>query len=293
MPSPGRAPVRDRVAPSDRYGVPRICFVNKMDRTAPTTSAAFDMIRDRLGARAVVIQLPIGAEDGFKGIVDLVRMKAVIWKEETLGAEFVEADIPADLKAKADEWRGRLVETAVDMDDGAMDAYPRVRRSTRRPCAPASAAGPSPVPSCPCCAARHSRTRGVQPLLDAVVDYLPAPTDVEAVRGIKPGTDEAVVRKSDDSEPFAALAFKVMTDPFVGTLTFVRVYSAFSAPAIRCSTRSRIRANASAACCRCTRTSREDVKEAYAGNIVAIVGLKGTSTGIRCATRPNPWCSGG
>ena len=264
---------------ADRYGVPRICFVNKMDRTGADYERCVDMIGERLGAKPVVIQLPIGSEAGFKGIVDLVRGKAVIWKEETLGAEFVESDIPADLQAKADIWRGRLIEAAVDMDDAAMERYldgAEIDEQTLRACIRRGTVTGAFVPVL--CGSAF-KNKGVQPLLDAVVDYLPAPTDVEDIRGIKPDTDEAVVRKSDDAEPFSALAFKVMTDPFVGTLTFIRVYSGVlgTGDAVLNSVKgSRERVGRML---QMHANSREDVKEAFAGNIVAIVGLKGTSTG--------------
>src|SRR5215472_16154316 len=210
---------------ADKYRVPRICFVNKMDRIGANFQRTVDMIIDRLGAVPLVVQLPIGMESDFKGVVDLVQMKAIIWKEETLGAKFDIADIPADLADQAAEARHKLVELAVEQDDAALEAYlggtepdvETLKRCIRK--------GTISYVFVPVLCGAAFKNKGVQPLLDAVVDFLPSPVDVPAIKGVKMGTDEPITRKASDDEPFAALAFKIMTDPFVGSLTFARIYS--------------------------------------------------------------------
>jgi elongation factor G len=222
---------------ADKYGVPRICFVNKMDRIGADFFRCVQMIKDRLGAVPLVAQLPIGSESDFVGLVDLVAMKGVIWKDETLGAEFVVGDIPASMMEQAQEYRQRLVELAVEQDDAAMEAYlegnepdsDMLKRCIRK--------GTISGAFVPVLCGSAFKNKGVQPMLDAVIDFLPAPTDVPDIQGVKPGTEEVMSRKSSDDEPFAGLAFKIMTDPFVGSLTFVRTIPACSTPAPRCSTR--------------------------------------------------------
>ena len=210
---------------ADRYNVPRICFVNKMDRVGADYFRCIDMMGDRLGAATLVMQLPIGAESDFVGVVDLVKMRAIIWTDETLGAEFSEQDIPAELADQAAAYRTKLVEAAVELDDDALEAYlagdepdaATLRRCVRK--------GTVKGVFVPILNGSAFKNKGVQPLLDAVVDYLPSPADVPAIRGIAPDGETEIVRRSADDEPFSALAFKVMADPFVGSLTFVRVYS--------------------------------------------------------------------
>src|SRR6266851_1098473 len=210
---------------ADKYGVPRICFVNKMDRIGANYFRCIEMIKDRLGAVPLVTQLPIGVESDFVGIVDLVTMKAIMWQEETLGAKFDIVEIPADMANQAAEYRRTLVELAVEREDAVLEKYlagtepdaETLRRCIRK--------GTISYAFVPVLCGSAFKNKGVQPLLDAVVEYLPAPTDVTAVEGTKMGSDEVVVRKCSDDEPFAGLAFKIMTDPFVGSLTFVRVYS--------------------------------------------------------------------
>ncbi len=264
---------------ADNYAIPRICFVNKMDRVGADFFRCVDMMADRLGATPLVVQLPVGVETGYAGILDLVKMKAVIWKEEALGAEYAEEEVPADLADQAAQYRSRLIETAVERDDDALEAYLEGKEpdeATLKRCIRQGTIGGAFVPVLNGAAFKN---KGVQPLLDAVVDYLPSPADVAAIRGVKAGSDETVVRHSSDEEPFSALAFKVMTDPFVGSLTFIRIYSgilasgSFVLNAVK-DKRERIgrmllmHANA-----------REDVKEARAGDIVALAGLKDTTTG--------------
>jgi elongation factor G len=262
----------------DRYNVPRIVFCNKMDKTGADFFQCLKDIVDRLGARPVAIQLPIGAENQFKGLIDLVRMVGVVWDEETLGAKYHDVEIPADLADQAKEYREKLVEAAVELDDEVMAAYldgkePDVATLKRliRKATITSAFFPVLCGSA-------FKNKGVQPLLDAVVDYLPSPVDVPPVKGIDPKGNE-VLRPPLDTEPMSLLAFKIMDDPFVGTITFCRIYSGKleSGTGVINSTKDRkervgrmllMHAN-----------NREDIKEAYAGDIVALAGLKDVRTG--------------
>jgi elongation factor G len=264
---------------ADKYGVPRICFVNKMDRIGANYMRTVDMIVDRLGAKPLVTQLPIGVESDFVGVVDLIAMKAIIWQEETLGAKFDVVDIPANLKAQADEWHAKLVETAVEQDDELLEAYlggtaPSVeglKRCIRK--------GTISYAFVPVLCGSAFKNKGVQPLLDAVVDYLPSPTDIAAVKGVKMGSDEPIVRKASDDEPFSALAFKIMTDPFVGSLTFVRIYSGVLASGGMVLNSVKDNRERIGRMLQMHANHREDIKEARAGDIVALAGLKNTTTG--------------
>src|SRR4029077_18286037 len=210
---------------ADKYGVPRICFVNKMDRIGADFARCCAMIADRLGARPLVLQLPIGVESDFVGVLDLVGFRAIKWREESLGAQFDVVEVPSELVEEARALRTKLIETAVEQDDGALEAYlggEEPQEETLKSCIRKGTIGGAFVPVL--CGSAF-KNKGVQPLLDAVVDYLPAPTDVAAIKGIKMGSKETVVRRCSDEEPFAGLAFKIMSDPFVGSLTFVRIYS--------------------------------------------------------------------
>ena len=264
---------------ADKYNVPRICFVNKMDRTGADFYRCADMMVERLGAAPLVLQLPVGAESDFAGVVDLLKNRAIIWETENLGAKFDYVDIPDELKNEAEHFRARLIETAVEQDDDALEAYLEGNEPdivTLQRCIRKGTLSGAFVPVL--CGSAF-KNKGVQPLLDAVVDYLPAPTDLAAMVGRNPAKDAEIIRNSDDTEPFSALAFKVMTDPFVGSLTFVRVYSGTleSGSTIINSVKGKrervgrmllMHAN-----------SREDVKEARAGDILALCGLKDTTTG--------------
>ncbi len=273
---------------ADKYGVPRICFVNKMDRIGANFDRCVQMIVDRLGAKPLVISLPIGLESDFVGIVDLITMKSIIWKDESLGAEFVVGEIPANMKDKAAEYRAKLVETAVEVDDAVTEAYLEGNEpdeATLRRCIRKGAITSTFVPVL--CGSAF-KNKGVQPLLDAVVDFLPAPTDVPDVTGTKLDSDEPLTRKSSDDEPFSGLAFKIMTDPFVGSLTFVRVYSGvLTASGMVMNTvkgdRERV-----GRMLQMHANHREDIKEARTGDIVALAGLKGTTTGDTLCDPNNP-----
>ena len=264
---------------ADKYEVPRVVFVNKMDKIGADFDKCVDDLVTRVAGNPVCIQLPIGAESSFKGIVDLVRMKAVVWDDEGLGAKYHDEEIPADLKDKAAEYRIKLVEAAVDLDDDAMAAYldgkepdeATLKRLIRKAVVSRKFV--------PVLCGSAFKNKGVQPLLDAVVDYLPSPVEVPPIKGIDPDTGQEVIRKPDDNEPLSLLAFKIMDDPFVGTITFCRIYSGKleSGTGVVNSTKERkervgrmllMHAN-----------NREDIKEAFAGDIVALAGLKEVRTG--------------
>ncbi len=264
---------------ADKYKVPRICFVNKMDRTGADFYRCVDMMVDRLGTKPLVLQLPIGSEAEFQGVVDLIKMKAIVWTDETMGAEYVEQDIPADMADQVAKYREELIELAVEHDDAAMEAYldgtepdaATLKQCIRR--------GTCSLAFVPVLNGTAFKNKGVQPLLDAVVDFLPSPIDVPDMLGLKPGSDEQVVRKSDDSEPFSALAFKVMTDPFVGSLTFVRVYSGILQSGSQVMNSVKDSKERVGRMLLMHANHREDIKEVRAGDIVAIAGLKNTTTG--------------
>ena len=264
---------------ADKYGVPRICFVNKMDRVGADYFRTIEMIKDRLGAHVLVLQIPIGSESNHIGLVDIVTMKSIVWTEETLGAEFEYGEIPSDLQAQAETLRAELIESVVEFDDQALEAFlegTEPDEATLKNCIRLATLNGNMVPVL---SGSAFKNKGVQPLLDAVIDYLPAPTDVEAIRGIVPGKDEEVVRKSSDDQPFAALAFKVMTDPFVGSLTFVRVYSGVMETGKTILNSVKGEKQRVGRMLLMHANSREDIKEVRAGEIVAIAGLKNTTTG--------------
>ncbi|MDP7669713.1 MAG: elongation factor G, partial [Alphaproteobacteria bacterium] len=264
---------------ADKYGVPRMCFVNKMDRTGADFYRCVDMIDDRLGAAPLVLQLPVGSEAEYAGLVDLLTMKAVIWENEELGAKYNEAEIPEDLTAKAAEYREKLIEHAVEQDDTAMEAYLEGTEPDLETLKACIRKGTIAATFVPVLCGSAFKNKGVQPLLDAVVDFLPAPTEVPAIKGVQPDSDKEMVRESSDDEPFAALAFKVMTDPFVGSLTFARVYSGVVETGASVLNSVKGKRERIGRMLQMHSNSREDIKEARAGDIVAIAGLKATTTG--------------
>jgi elongation factor G len=264
---------------ADRYDVPRIVFVNKMDKIGADFEKCVESIRDRLGVKAVPIQLPIGSENTFKGVIDLVRMKAVVWESEGLGANYHDEEIPADLKAAADEAHHFLVESAVELDDEAMEAYLNgdepsadVLKNCLRKAVLSGAFYPVLCGSA-------FKNKGVQPLLDAVVDYLPSPVDIPPTPGLDYKTEAPVVRLASDDEPLSVLAFKIMDDPFVGSLTFCRIYSGKLESGMALLNSSRDRKERVGRMLLMHSNNREDIKEAFAGDIVALAGLKDTRTG--------------
>jgi elongation factor G len=264
---------------ADKYNVPRMCFVNKMDRIGANFYRCVDMMIDRLGAVPLVIQLPIGSEDVFKGVVDLIKMKAIVWKDENLGAEFEYTDIPADLKDKAAEYREKLMETAVEVDDAIMEKYLDGTEPTEEELKACIRKGTIGLKFVPVLCGSAFKNKGVQPMLDAVVDYLPAPIDVPDIKGVKVDSDEEIARKSSDEEPFSALAFKIMNDPFVGSLTFTRIYSGKLESGSYVINTVKGKKERVGRMLLMHANSREDVKEAFAGDIVALAGLKDTTTG--------------
>ncbi len=264
---------------ADKYRVPRICFINKMDRIGADFFRCVAMIRDRLGATPVVLTLPVGVESDYVGNIDLLYQRAVIWKDDTLGAEYELRPIPAELEALSAEYRHALIETAVEFDDDALERYlggEEPDPDTLKRCIRKGALAHKLVPVL---SGSAFKNKGVQSLLDAVVDYLPSPLDVPPIQGVRPGSDEVVERRTGDDEPFAALAFKIMTDPFVGTLSFIRVYSGVVESGSYMMNTVKDQRERIGRILQMHANTREEVKDARAGDIVALVGLKNTTTG--------------
>ena len=264
---------------ADRYDVPRICFINKMDRVGADFYRCVDMIIDRLGANPLVLQLPLGIESDFIGVIDLVKMRAVVWSDEELGASFEEQDIPDDLAEQAEEYRVKLVEAAVEQDDDVLEAFLEGTdpdEATLRKCIRKGVLNGAFVPILTGSAFKN---KGVQPLLDAVVDYLPSPIAVPSIKGTEIDGETVIERASSDDEPFSALAFKVMTDPFVGSLTFVRVYSGVLETSSQVLNSVKGKRERVGRMLIMHANSREDTTEVRAGDIVALAGLKLSTTG--------------
>src|SRR5471032_2911905 len=271
----------------DKYHVPRICFVNKMDRTGANFQRCIDMMIERLGTRPMIITWPVGLESEFKGIVDIVKMKALVWHDEQLGANFDEVEIPADLATKAKELRHALVEMAVEEDDNLMAAYLEGAEPSEADLKRCIRKGTNSFHFVPVMCGSAFKNKGVQPLLDAVVDYLPSPLDIPPLMGIDPKGNE-VARPADDKAPFAGLAFKIMDDPFVGSITFVRLYSGSINSGTGALNSVKDKTERVGRMLLMHANSREDVKEAYAGDIVAFAGLKLTTTGETLCDPNNP-----
>lgn len=271
-----------------KYGVPRIAFVNKMDRSGADFFKVHKQMRERLHTNPVPIQVPIGAEDSFKGVIDLVKMKSIIWNEEDNGSTFVYSEIPDELRAEADEWREKMIEAAAESSEELMEKYFEGTDLTEQEIMEGLRKRTIRLEIVPMMCGSAFKNKGVQAMLDAVIDYLPSPIDVPPIKGIDAHNDQPIERKSSDSEPFSALAFKIMTDPFVGSLTFVRVYSGVlnSGDSVICSQRGNkerigrlllMHANA-----------REEIKEIRAGDIAACVGLKDIVTGSTLSSVEKP-----
>ncbi len=273
---------------ADKYGVPRLAFVNKMDRLGADFFRVVKMIQDRLGARPVVMQLPIGAEDKFSGIVDLVTMKAVVWEDESLGAKFHEEKIPADLQDQAEEYREKLLEAAADGDEAVMEKYLEGKAISETELRKGIRGATLALKIVPVVCGTAFRNKGVQPMLDAVVDYLPSPIDIPPVKGVEPGTDKAEERPANDDAPFSALAFKIMTDPFVGTLSFFRVYSGSLASGASIYNSTKSKRERVGRLLKMHANKREEIKEVYAGDIAAAVGLKTATTGDTLCDEDEP-----
>jgi elongation factor G len=270
---------------ADKYRVPRICFVNKMDRIGADFKRTLEQIESKLGGNPVAIQLPIGAEDKFLGVVDLIKMKAITYKDETMGADYIVSDIPADMLDEAKQYREKLIEKVAEHDEKLLEKYlggeeiaeDEIKRALRDRVIRSVREEPTAFVVVICGSA--FKNKGVQPLLDAVVDFLPSPIEIPSVQGVKPGTEEALTREASDSAPFSALAFKLMTDPFVGQLTFIRVYSGVLTSGSSVYNATKGRSERVGRLLKMHANKREEIKEVYAGDIAAAVGLKQVSTG--------------
>jgi elongation factor G len=264
---------------ADKYKVPRMIFVNKMDKLGADFYRSVEMIKERLGANPLVVQIPVGAESEFAGLVDLIKMKALIWRDESLGAKWDEVDIPADLADKAAEFREQMIETAVEADEAAMEAYLEGEEPDEAKLKSLIRRGTIDGTFVPILCGSAFKNKGVQPLLDAVVDFLPSPVEIPAIKAIDAKTEEEVLREADDDAPLSMLAFKIMNDPFVGSLTFARIYSGKLETGISLQNTVKEKKERIGRMLQMHSNSREDIKEAYAGDIVAIAGLKETTTG--------------
>ena len=273
---------------ADKYGVPRMAFVNKMDRIGANFFRTVQMMRDRLRANPVAIQLPLGTEDAHLGVIDLVGMKAIVWDDESLGSKYREAEIPDAEKAQAEEYREKLIEAVADADEKLMEKYlegaaiseDEIRGAIRKGCLAMTLV--------PVLCGSAFKNRGVQLLLDAVVEFLPSPIDVPPVKGIDPDSKEDSEREAKDTAPFSALAFKIMTDPFVGTLTFFRVYSGVLTSGGSVFNSTKGRKERIGRLLKMHANKREEIKEVYAGDIAAAVGLRSTTTGDTLCDEDNP-----
>jgi elongation factor G len=264
---------------ADKYEVPRICFINKMDKMGADFEHAIDTIRKRLNARPVAIQLPIGQEDKFRGVIDLFQMKAILWKDETMGAEYVVEEIPAELAKKATAFHNQMVETIVENDDDLLHKYMEGETITPDELKKSLRKSVIAMKLFPVICGTAFKNKGVQPLLDAVVDFLPSPLDVPPIKGVDPNTGQEVERAADDKAPFSALAFKIMTDPFVGQLTFIRIYSGQLKTGDSVYLTGKQRSERIGRLLKMHANKREEISEIYAGDICACVGLRNVTTG--------------
>ena len=273
---------------ADKYQVPRIAFVNKMDRLGADFFRVVQMIKDRLGARAVPLQLPIGAEDKFIGVIDLVRMKAIVWEDESLGAKFRDEAIPEELASAAAEYREKLIEAAADSDETIMEKYLEGHEISEAELTKAIRSATLAIKIIPVLCGSAFRNKGVQPLLDAVIEYLPSPLDIPPVKGIDPDTQTPDERPAKDDAPFSALAFKIMTDPFVGTLSFFRVYSGSLSAGASVYNSTKGKRERIGRLLKMHANKREEIKEVYAGDIAAGVGLRTATTGDTLCDENDP-----
>ena len=273
---------------ADKYGVPRICFINKIDKMGADFEHAVDTLRKRLNAKPVAIQIPIGAEDKFKGVVDLIQMKAIIWKDETMGAEYLVEEIPEELKKKAEAAHALLVEAIAETDDALLHKFLEGETISAAELKAGIRAATIALKVFPVLVGTSFKNKGVQPLLDAVVDFLPSPVDNPIVKGTNPDNGEPIERKANDSEPFSALAFKIMADPFVGQLTFIRVYSGVLKSGEGVLNTRKARTERIGRLLKMHANKREDIQEILAGDICAVVGLKNVSTGDTICDEKHP-----
>ena len=264
---------------ANKYGVPRMCFINKMDRVGADFYKCLGMIEDRLGATPIVLQLPVGAEADFLGVVDILNMNEIIWQQDTLGAEFKINELSDEYRQKAEEYKNKLVELAVEQDDEIMERYLDGKEPSLDELKKCIRKGTISGDFVPVLCGTAFKNKGVQPMLDAVIDYLPSPTDLPPVKGVEINGGKELARDSSDSEPFSALAFKIMTDPFVGTLAFARVYSGTIDSGSTVENTVKSKKERIGRMLQMHANSREDIKEARAGDIIAICGLKSVTTG--------------
>jgi elongation factor G len=264
---------------ADKYHVPRMVFVNKMDKIGADFYRCVEMIKTRLGARAAVMQLPIGAENEFKGVVDLIEMNALVWRDESLGAAWDVVEIPADLKERAVEYREQLIEVAVDADEAAMEAYLEGNMPDNNQLRALIRKGTIKGQFYPVFCGSAFKNKGVQPLLDGVVDFLPSPLDIPSIKGIDPKTELELIRQASDDQPLSLLAFKIMNDPFVGSLTFCRIYSGKLTKGMGLDNTTKEKKERIGRMLQMHANDRVDIDEAFAGDIVALAGLKDTTTG--------------
>src|SRR6186713_2469005 len=285
---------------ADKYRVPRICFVNKMDRIGADFKRTFEQIVSKLGGNPVAIQLPIGAEDKFVGVVDLIKMKSITYKDETMGADYIVGEIPADMLEEAKHFREQLIEKVSEADDKILEKYLHGEEVTeaeikaalrKRVNSSVHTTGDHAEPAfVPVICGSAFKNKGVQPLLDAVVDYLPSPIDVPSIQGFNPekGPDAIIERPAKDDAPFAALGFKIMTDPFVGQLTFIRVYSGVLTAGSTIFNSTKNKNERIGRLLKMHANKREEIKEVYAGDIAAAVGLRTVSTGDTLCDEKHP-----
>ena len=273
---------------ADKYGVPRICFINKIDKMGADFEHAVDTLRKRLNAKPVAIQIPIGQEDKFKGVVDLIGMKAIVWKDETMGAEYVTEEIPAELKKKAEAFHTQLVETVAENDDEILHKFLEGETISAEELKASLRRSTISLKLFPVVVGTAFKNKGVQPLLDAVVDYLPSPLDTPETHGLNPETGKPEVRHADDKEPFSALAFKIMADPYVGQLTFIRVYSGQLKSGDSVMNARTQRHERIGRLLKMHANKREDIQEILAGDICAAVGLKNVGTGDTICDEKHP-----
>ena len=273
---------------ANKYNVPRMCFINKMDRVGADFYRCLGMIEDRLGATPIVLQLPVGAEADFLGVVDILNMNEIIWQQDTLGAEFKINELTEEYRPKAEEYKKKLVELAVEQDDEIMERYLDGKEPTLDELKKCIRKGTISGAFVPVLCGTAFKNKGVQPMLDAVIDYLPSPTDLPPVKGVEVNANKELTRDSSDAEPFSALAFKIMTDPFVGTLAFARVYSGVVDSGSTVENTVKGKKERVGRMLQMHANSREDIKEARAGDIIAICGLKSVTTGDTLSDVNNP-----
>ncbi|MBI3592181.1 MAG: elongation factor G [Nitrospirae bacterium] len=273
---------------ANKYNVPRIAFMNKMDRVGADFFMAVESMVEKLGARPVPVQIPIGSEDKLRGSIDLISMRGFFFDDETLGAKYVEDEIPAEYAARAKEYRDKMIEALADVDENIMDKYLSGEELKADEIKSALRKGTISMEITPVLCGSAFKNKGVQLLLDAIVDYLPSPLDVPAIKGIRPSDDAEVERKASDGEPFAALAFKIMTDPFVGQLTFVRVYSGVLSAGSYVYNSTKDTKERIGRLLKMHANKREEIKEVRAGDIAAVVGLKSTLTGDTLCDENSP-----